>query len=333
MKQQMANLQSQIRGLEEFKGKLYEKLKRTNALRDETERELATAREAASNLVAEKEEIASKYTACQPQIQAARASLEQAKTACDEAQLETKRLTSAVSLLQQSFETQKLQTSETYAQRDKLLTLAHKQDTVLKLLEQNCFSLKGEKKKMARELATFRSQPEQVIDTVIEEIPHTSWLCPEFPTELHNQIMELNRSMPITAKVKHSLLTIARFYNAKISDLSKRNEKNQAAAKSRASRAGPTSSTGLSPSFSGISGRWGLLRPEEEVERVSKVRVALRQHVRRDVAVDPVSVAKPAISPSWFILQQDSMSDDHNRRLFRQIDRIKRRFVSGNLRN
>jgi DNA repair exonuclease SbcCD ATPase subunit len=220
LKEQLAALQNHNRGLEEQKDKLAEKLEKAKNLREEIDRECGTLREANAALLAQKEELASHCEATEPQMKAARASFEQAKSACDAAQFENKRLASGLKLLQSSFDAEKSQVRELIAQRERLLAVLHRYETVAKLFEQNLTSLKSETDKLREASKSARAlPPPPVAQPVVEEIPQTSWLCVDFPKELCGLILELNHAMPVTARIKHILRTIARFYNEQIREL------------------------------------------------------------------------------------------------------------------
>jgi predicted nucleic acid-binding Zn-ribbon protein len=217
---QFAALQSQSRTFEDSRAKLIEKLKQAKAVQYDTERELALLRDSSASLLADKESLDAQCASLQPQLHASRASFEQARSASDEAQGEIKRLTSAVSLLQSSFETERAQAREAYIQRDRLLTLLHRQDSVLKMHEQMATSVRCDAQRLQQELSVLRGSG----PAVSEEIPETSWLCPDFPKELCSRLLELNHSMPTTARVRHVLLTIARFYNERSVEIARRSD-------------------------------------------------------------------------------------------------------------
>lgn len=164
------------------------------------------------------------------QVQAAKATFNQTKHAFAEETAKSDQLKQTVESFKDLFAKQKLETEKYCNDRNKLVGIVLKQ----RLLNEKMVSDMNElKSQMKREIKSLKEQLEierKKNDEVVsksDEIPVTSWFCSEFPKELIQQISDVstNQGLKTVTKMKYVLETISKYYNSKLSETEKQNEK------------------------------------------------------------------------------------------------------------
>ena len=214
LKKQNSQLVEQIKEFDTTKQKLNDKIEAANRRTEDVQKELMEAQTAHSDLEREKEELQEMYETALSQIQAANLAVKQSKAESSEANNQIQELKNAIGLLRESYETQKREIGSMYGERDRLILLINKQNSLLKVAEDYSHFLRTKNKALKREHAKLQQKEEK--PAAVEEIPLTCWICPEFPADLAHIVEDLAKtSTTASAKVRHGLLAIARYYNNK----------------------------------------------------------------------------------------------------------------------
>ena len=220
LRKQNAQLAEQIKGSEGAKEKLIQQVDAAKKEVEDLKSKLKEAELKEQKLAQEKEELQGAYDIALSQVKTAKYSAKQSEEASIEAHGEIQKMAGSINLLKESYEVQKREMSTLYSDRDKLILLVNKQNSLLKASEDHLQFLKAKIKVLKRERMN-EAQQEQP-KPVVADIPFTCWLCPEFPSELSLLVEDLAKnSMPASAKLRQGLLTIARYYNNKLDGANK----------------------------------------------------------------------------------------------------------------
>ena len=185
--------------------------------------ELAQVREKCDAGDLEVQELGEKYETVAAQLKAAKTSLSQCKTALAEAEKKQEARQKALDQVQGLVDAQKQQIDEVVGEKAKLVTLIEKQSLALQTMEKHCADVVSKCKAKSKTLKERQAALEKLKEEKSkaprqEEIPPVCWCSPEFPKELCISIKEVaqNGGCPTTAKLKHVLALIAKYYNQQI---------------------------------------------------------------------------------------------------------------------
>ena len=219
LRKQNAQLADQIKGSEGAKEKLIEQVDAVKKEVEDLKSKLKEAEMKEHKLVQEKEELQGAYDIALSQVKTAKYSAKQSEEASIEAHGEIQKMAGSINLLKESYEAQKREMSTLYSDRDRLILLVNKQNSLLKESEDHLQFLKAKNKVLKRERM---NEVQQEQPKPVAELPFTCWLCPEFPSELSSLVEDLAKnSIPASAKLRQGLLTIARYYNNKLDGANK----------------------------------------------------------------------------------------------------------------
>ncbi|OHT01538.1 hypothetical protein TRFO_31561 [Tritrichomonas foetus] len=179
-----------------------------------------------SKLVIERDDLREQNDSTLTQLQAARTSFNQSKTACSEADSRIEKLQSSLSILEIMIGKQKEEITEHVNARNRYVTALHRQNAALHSMEDVLTSLQEENKKLKdridkqNDINRYQLSPKTSENA---EIPPTSWYCIDFPRQLCAQISDIanNGSLQTTVKLRNVLGTIAKYYNKKLEDTTK----------------------------------------------------------------------------------------------------------------
>lgn len=220
LKKQNSLLVTQLTGTSTLKSSYTSQYEELNSKYAKKMQEYGALETENSNLKIKLHEIEEKYATCVSQVQAAKSSFKQTEIAVTQAESRTAQAVSAVKLLEKTIDNQKQEISHFYKDRDVILSLLSKHNSLLKQYEEKTIQLEANNNKLQKKLSEqLAIQENQVPEP--EEIPITSWNSPEFPGDLSSIIHDIasNENLPINAKLRHVFLAIARYYNIRYNEL------------------------------------------------------------------------------------------------------------------
>ncbi len=105
---------------------------------------------------------------------------DQKQTIHDNAKNEVRQVKEALELVRGSYEAQGQELGLLNRERDRIISALNRQNSVVKFVEDYAAMLKAKNKTLRNQLKSqkFELDAQPVL---VEEIPPTSWLCPEFP--------------------------------------------------------------------------------------------------------------------------------------------------------
>lgn len=166
--------------------------------------------------------LSEKYETTAAQLEAAKTSLSQCEMALAESERKREQRKKALEQIQALVDNQKQQIDEVMKEKTKLVCLIEKQNAALQTMEKHCAdvesSYKSKSQKIKAQRAALAKLQEECKAPNHQEIPLVCWCSPEFPKELCLSIKEIaqNSGCPTTAKLKHVLELIAKFYNQRL---------------------------------------------------------------------------------------------------------------------
>ena len=210
-----------------------EKISRKNTILEtqleEITSDLAKKREQCNAGDLEIQELIEKYETTAAQLEAAKTSLSQCEMALAESERKREQRKKALDQIQALVDNQKQQIDEVMKEKTKLVCLIEKQNLALQTMEKHCADVESSYKSKSQKIKAQRAALEKLHEETKapnhQEIPLVCWCSPEFPKELCLSIKEIaqNSGCPTTAKLKHVLELIAKFYNQRLKT-SKENE-------------------------------------------------------------------------------------------------------------
>ncbi|OHT00453.1 hypothetical protein TRFO_32859 [Tritrichomonas foetus] len=214
LKKQISSLISQLKQSEIRINSLKKKVSDIRALNDEINEELVDLRTEKGKLEIINDELNEKFKTVSAQLKVDKSSTDQNKARVEQLESNYTRLKSSNNLMQNILDKQKDEINLLYNEREKLIHLIQQLNAILKASEiyyQNKIIEKQMKPEKKKKVET------KIVETIVEPtIPITSWFSTEFPRELTTMIGEVakNEALPITAKLRHILNVIGKFYNS-----------------------------------------------------------------------------------------------------------------------
>jgi chromosome segregation ATPase len=178
--------------------------------------QLATELQRAEKRGADRDSFESQLSSATLRIQEIQATLKQNEMKLSDARNSVEKLSTAVAVSQKSLNDQKDEISKLYTEREQILSLLHKQNFLLTATEEKYIQLRRENQNLQRAATAPIQAPARVF--VPEQIPETSWLCPEFPAELVTLIEDLGATSTwsSTVRLRHVLTVVAAYYNKQL---------------------------------------------------------------------------------------------------------------------
>ena len=174
------------------------------------------------------DDLESKLNAATSQDEALKAKLNKLQTDKNEVDGILKRNELTISQFERNYNNQKQDLQELYDHRNTLIEMIYKLQEVIQSEENLIDNLIKSKKETNKKYKLIKKEKQQLEQKCLEYgsnidkevIPATSWFCQDFDQDLCDRISEFAGSeiLPITAKLKHVLLVIARYYNNKSKD-------------------------------------------------------------------------------------------------------------------
>ena len=204
-------IQGQVKGCEAKIAEMTEELRKVASDKEKLEIECAELKESLENALA--------------QQQADKVAFQRGQTELSDVEGKASALKQANGILQQTIERQKNELSTMYGEREKLVALVQSVVKVMGSVESALEKANSENKRLNGQIQDMRAMDvkEPVHETVVEQVPYTSWFTPEFPSDLRNLLSDLaqNNVWPVSVKLKHILAAIAKYYNGLVAEKEK----------------------------------------------------------------------------------------------------------------
>lgn len=174
-----------------------------------------------STITIERDDLKEQNDTILTQMQAAKSSYNQSKSAYTEAECHAEKLRKSIVILENILNKQKEEINDQVLARNRYVDAIHKQNEALNQMESIVSLAQNENRHLKEKLAHHTKPTTPVNDGNNDGIPLTSWFCMDFPRQLCAQISDVanNASLQVTAKLRNVLTTIAKFYNKQIEDL------------------------------------------------------------------------------------------------------------------
>lgn len=204
-------LLAQLKKLEARVVETAEELQKTVGEKEKLEIELDELNESLENALAQQK---AEKVACQ-----------QKETALSDIEARASSMKQVNELLKQNIERQKEELGTMYGERERLIGLVQNAMNVIISMEAVVEKLTSENKRLKAHVEELKAipAPEPVRETVVEQIPYTSWFAPEFPGDLRSVVADIcqNNVTPTALKLKHVLSAVGKFYNDVVSEKDK----------------------------------------------------------------------------------------------------------------
>ncbi|KAK8889267.1 hypothetical protein M9Y10_034013 [Tritrichomonas musculus] len=174
-----------------------------------------------STIQIECDKLHEQYETSISQIQNLESTIKQNETNLIEAKNTNEKLKNSLNILDTVVEKQKNELHTLYDERDKIITILQKENSLLKNYEIHFQKISEENRYIKKNYHEEQIKVTNQIYTQNDiDIPYASWFCKEFPSELCTVITDTakNENLPITAKLKYILSLIAKYYNKIIKD-------------------------------------------------------------------------------------------------------------------
>lgn len=232
LKHENSNLTSQISEInatnERFKKKFSSSENQIGSILDENDK----LKNSISSIQIEYDKLHEQYQTSISQIQNLESNIKQNETNLIESKNTNEKLKNSLNILETVFEKQKSELHSLYDEREKIISILQKENSLLKNYEEQFQKISEEnryiKKNFHEEQIKVNTQISYQNDNINNnyEIPFACWFCKDFPSELCTIITDTakNENLPVIAKLKYILSLIAKYYNKNLKELQDKNE-------------------------------------------------------------------------------------------------------------
>lgn len=205
--------------------RLLAQLKKLEARVLETAEELQKTVGEKEKLEIERDELNECLENALAQQKAEKVACQQKETALSDMEAKASSMKQVNGVLKENIERQKEELGTMYGERERLIGLVQNAMNVITSMDTVVEKLTMENKRLKAHVEELKAMPvpEPVRETVVEQIPYTSWFAPEFPGDLRSVVADIcqNNVTPTALKLKHVLSAVGKFYNDVVTDKNK----------------------------------------------------------------------------------------------------------------